>query len=91
MYYMSDMISLRIPDDLGARLNKLAEITHRPKSFYVREALVDYLSRAEFAAEMDMKADAIRRGEIPTRPFNDLLDELGITQEEIDAAPLDLH
>lgn len=33
------MLNVRIPNDMEARLNVLAEATNRPKSFYVREAL----------------------------------------------------
>lgn len=33
------MLSIRLPDEMEARLNILATTTNRPKSFYVREAL----------------------------------------------------
>ena len=33
------MLSVRLPDNLEKRLNRLAKATKRPKSFYVREAL----------------------------------------------------
>lgn len=33
------MLTVRLPAELEARLNILADITKRPKSFYVREAL----------------------------------------------------
>ncbi len=33
------MLAVRIPDEMEARLDKLAALTGRPKSFYVRQAL----------------------------------------------------
>lgn len=33
------MLTVRLPDDIESRLNTLADVTKRPKSFYVREAL----------------------------------------------------
>ncbi|MDA8078484.1 MAG: ribbon-helix-helix domain-containing protein [Nitrospiraceae bacterium] len=43
------MLTLKLPADLEARLNQLAEKTKRPKSFYMREALVKYLEEYEDA------------------------------------------
>ena len=33
------MLAVRIPDEMEIRLDKLATLTGRPKSYYVREAL----------------------------------------------------
>jgi len=41
------MLTLKLPLDLETRLNNLAEKTHRPKSFYMREALTEYLEEHE--------------------------------------------
>lgn len=41
------MLSLKLPKDLENRLNNLAAVTHRPKSFYMREALQEYLEEHE--------------------------------------------
>ena len=43
------MLTLKLPADLEARLNQLSEKTKRPKSFYMREALVEYLEAYEDA------------------------------------------
>jgi len=43
------MLTLKLPADLEDRLNQLAEKTKRPKSFYMREALVEYLGEYEDA------------------------------------------
>lgn len=41
------MLAVRIPDKMEARLEKLAALTGRPKSFYVREALQAHLDEIE--------------------------------------------
>jgi RHH-type rel operon transcriptional repressor/antitoxin RelB len=41
------MLAVRIPDTMEERLEKLASLTGRPKSFYVREALEAHLDEIE--------------------------------------------
>jgi RHH-type rel operon transcriptional repressor/antitoxin RelB len=41
------MLAVRIPDEMETRLEKLAALTGRPKSFYVREALQAHLDEIE--------------------------------------------
>jgi RHH-type rel operon transcriptional repressor/antitoxin RelB len=48
--------SLRIDKDVSGRLQRLAEATGRPKSWYIREALEAYLVQEEWMV------DAIREG-----------------------------
>lgn len=85
MYYMSDTISLRLPAELSERLSRLAALTHRPKSFYVREALEEHLSDLEWAYTLADEAAAIRSGEIETRPLDELTRELGFDPDELRA------
>jgi RHH-type rel operon transcriptional repressor/antitoxin RelB len=41
------MLAVRIPDAMESRLDKLAALTGRPKSYYVREALQAHLDEIE--------------------------------------------
>ncbi|MCK4528193.1 ribbon-helix-helix protein, CopG family [candidate division WOR-3 bacterium] len=41
------MITARIPKEIEKRLEELSELTHRSKSFYIREALKAYLEDLE--------------------------------------------
>ena len=41
------MLSVRLPKELEIRLDYLSEQTHRPKSFYVKEAIESYLEDME--------------------------------------------
>ncbi|MBI5847915.1 MAG: ribbon-helix-helix protein, CopG family [Nitrospirae bacterium] len=43
------MLTLKLPADLEERLNQLAQKTKRSKSFYMREALTEYLEEYEDA------------------------------------------
>jgi RHH-type rel operon transcriptional repressor/antitoxin RelB len=62
------MLAVRIPTKLEARLSKLAKVTGRPKSFYVRQALVAHLD------EIEDTYTALYRLENPGRRWT--LDEL---------------
>ena len=41
------VISLRLPDDLEAKLEQEARLTSRPRSEVARDAIADYLARIE--------------------------------------------
>ncbi len=41
------MISVRLPEEMEARIDRLAKVTKRPKSFFIREALANYLEDME--------------------------------------------
>jgi len=62
------MLAVRIPETTQARLDKLAKLTGRPKSFYVRQALETHLD------EIEDTYTALYRLENPARRWT--LDEL---------------
>ncbi len=41
------MLSIRLPKDIESRLDKLAKVTGRTKTFYAREAILEHLSHLE--------------------------------------------
>jgi RHH-type rel operon transcriptional repressor/antitoxin RelB len=41
------MLTVRVPKDVEERIEELAKLTHRSKSFYIREALNAYLEDLE--------------------------------------------
>ncbi len=51
------MIAIRLPKEIEIRLNTLAMSTGRTKSYYVREALCEYLTSMEniYMAEKDLQ------------------------------------
>ena len=51
------MIKVQLPKKIESRLDKLAKLTGRTKSFYVREAILDHLDDLEdlYIAEKRLK------------------------------------
>jgi RHH-type rel operon transcriptional repressor/antitoxin RelB len=43
----TSVLPIRLPKDIDERLTKLAKITHRTKTFYVREAIISHLEDLE--------------------------------------------
>jgi len=41
------MISVRLPEEMEARIDRLSKMTQRPKSFFIREAIANYLEDME--------------------------------------------
>lgn len=41
------MLAVRLPDKLEERLSQLAKQTHRSKSYYVKQAIQDFLDEQE--------------------------------------------
>lgn len=55
---MSTAISVRIRDDLAAKLTEIAKETERPKSFHIQKAIEAYLSQqAELQIALDRLHD----------------------------------
>lgn len=48
-FYGDIMLTVRLPENIEKRLNALAAITKRPKSYYVREAIERVLEDMEDA------------------------------------------
>ena len=68
------MLAVRIPAEIESRLEELARKTGRTKTFYVREALVEYLADLEdhYLAEERLKANR------PAIPLDDVEHKLGL-------------
>lgn len=55
---MSAAISIRLPEKLIKRLDKLAAVTERPKAFLVREAIETYLNEySDYRVALDQLLD----------------------------------
>lgn len=55
--------SLRLPDDIGKRLDTLAKETGRSKSYYILEAIREHLDDLEDIYLAEQVVQRIRRGE----------------------------
>lgn len=57
------MLTIRLTESTEERLSRLAKETGRTKSFYVKEALKNYLEDLEDIYLSDKVVDRIRKGE----------------------------
>jgi len=73
------MIAVRLPEEIEARLDKLAKKTGRTKTFYVREAILEQLDDLEDAYLAEKTLAAVRAGKQKTIPLEDLAAEYGIS------------
>ncbi len=84
------MLGVRLPEDLDRRLSALALQTKRPKSFYVKEAIAEYLDEHESIYQAVAEYEAQRRnGTLKLHSFEDVMKENGITHDDLDAANID--
>lgn len=74
----TSVLSVRLPDDVKARLDALSASTGRPAAFYVREAVAEHLDELEYAYTLRSELEANRRGELATRSLADVAAELGL-------------
>ena len=56
------MLAIRLPAEIERRLEALAEATGRTKTFYAREAILEYLDDLEDAALAGKRMEDLRRG-----------------------------
>lgn len=68
------MLAVRLPKDVEARLNKLAKRTGRPKSYYVRQAIAEFLDERE---DYLIALSRLEKRE-PTVPLEELEKRLGL-------------
>ena len=63
MTYLYDMLSVRLPEDIEARLQTLAKATGRSKSYYARLAILEKLEEMEDAYLGAAVLERIRTGQ----------------------------
>lgn len=71
-------LSIRLSSEDEERLTRLARRTGRSKTFYVREAIHQHLDEIEEHYWADAAVRDWEAAEKPTRPAQDLWDELGV-------------
>ena len=72
------MLAVRLPADNEKRLDTLAKSTGRSKSFYVREAILEYLEDLEDIYLAEEVLVRVRRGEERTYPIEEVEKRLGL-------------
>lgn len=79
--------SLRLPVEVDERLSRLAAATGRSKSYYLRELVTAGIDDLEYAYGLMARVENIRADRRETRPLDELMSEMDITREELDASP----
>jgi RHH-type transcriptional regulator, rel operon repressor / antitoxin RelB len=72
------MLALRLPPELEKRLDALAKATGRSKSYYAREAIVEYIGDLEDIYLAEKRLEDIRAGRAATLPFDEIMKRHGL-------------
>jgi RHH-type rel operon transcriptional repressor/antitoxin RelB len=72
------MLAIRLPEDIEARLDKLAKRTGRSKTFYARQAIVEYLDDLEDLYLAEQRWLSLQRGESRTVSLAEVGRDLGL-------------
>ena len=71
-------ISIRLPADIESRLQNLAALTGRSKTYYVTEAIIEHLDDLEDLYMAERELEAIRAGTSTTIPLADVMKRYGM-------------
>ena len=71
-------ISIRLPQDIESRLDELARLTGRSKTFYMREAILEHLDDLEDRYLAEKRLEDIRAGKTKTVPLEDVMKRHGV-------------
>jgi RHH-type rel operon transcriptional repressor/antitoxin RelB len=72
------MLAIRLPQSIEERLEKLARRTGRTKTYYAREAILEYLDDLEDQYLAEGVLGRVRRGEERTVPLKAALKRHGL-------------
>ncbi len=72
------MLAIRLPEDLEKRLDNLAKLTGRTKTFYARQAIEQHLDELEDLYLAEQRLTEIRAGRTQTVPLEDILKRYGM-------------
>ena len=72
------MIAVRVPEELETRLDRLAQLTGRTKTYYVREAIEDHLDDLEEAYLAEKVLEQVRSGKEKLISLEDVVKQYGL-------------
>ena len=72
------MIAVRVPEEIEMRLDRLAKLTGRTKTYYVREAIEDHLDDLEEAYIAEKVLEKVRSGKEKLISLEDVVKQYGL-------------
>ena len=72
------MLAIRLPKRIEKRLDRLAKRTGRTKTYYAREAILQYLDELEDIYLAEKRWEAIRSGRSRTIPLERVMRQYGM-------------
>ena len=72
------MLAIRLPVEIEERLERLAQATGRTKTYYAREAILEYLDDLEDIYLAEQTLERVRRGEMRTHTLDEVERDLGL-------------
>ena len=74
------MLAIRLPAEIEARLENLAKLTGRTKTFYAREAILEYLEDMEDLYLAEQVLTDIQAGRCKTYTLDEVKSRLGLVE-----------
>lgn len=71
-------VSLRLPDEVSQRLEHLAELTGRSKTYYMLEAIREHMDDMEDLYLAEQRLTDIRAGKSQTVPLEEVMKRYGL-------------
>ncbi len=75
-------VSLRLPDEISQRLQKLADLTGRSKTFYMIEAIRAHLDNLEDLYLAEQRLIDIRAGKSQVMPLEEVMRRYGLESRD---------
>ncbi|MFZ0942979.1 MAG: DUF6290 family protein [Syntrophobacteraceae bacterium] len=72
------MLAIRLPAEIEKRLDELAKTTGRTKTFYAREAILEYLDDLEDIYLAEKRLEDIRSGRTQTVALEEVMKRHGM-------------
>jgi RHH-type rel operon transcriptional repressor/antitoxin RelB len=72
------MLAIRLPAEIEDRLEALAKATGRTKTFYAREAILEYIDDIEDVYLAEKRLEDIRAGRTKTTPLEKIMKRHGM-------------
>lgn len=72
------MLAIRLPSEVETRLDNLARLTGRTKTYYAREAILEHLDDLEDLYLAEQRLIDIREGRSKTIPLAEVMKEYGL-------------